>query len=106
MVPILTLMPKDAEAQESPWVNVPVHKPHTDHSAIVQGPFETGSDVTKACLECHEDAAFEVTQTSHWTWESDPLDEHLYSPGSELDVHMGQLDFQWTTVIKLTTIKF
>ncbi|HBX67842.1 MAG TPA: cytochrome C [Chloroflexi bacterium] len=74
IVPILILMPKNAKAQDSPWENVPIHKPHTDHSQIVKGPFETGADVTKACLECHEDAAFSVMQTSHWTWESQPFD--------------------------------
>jgi octaheme c-type cytochrome (tetrathionate reductase family) len=39
----------------------------------MQGPYETGSDVTRACLECHEDSAHEVTQTVHWTWESEPV---------------------------------
>ena len=67
IIPILVLMPKDAKAQESPWDNVPIRKPHTDHAEIVQGPFETGADVTQSCLECHEDAAFEVMKTSHWT---------------------------------------
>ena len=65
---------KDAKAQDSPWDNLPIHRPHTDHAAIVQGPFETGAEVTNACLECHEDAAFEVMQTSHWTWESEPFE--------------------------------
>lgn len=72
IVPVLILMPKDAKAQDDPWEYVPIQKPHTDHSEIVQGPFESGSDVTRTCLECHEDAAFEVMQTAHWTWESQP----------------------------------
>ncbi len=29
--------------------------------------------MTKACLDCHEDAAHQVTQTVHWTWESPPV---------------------------------
>jgi octaheme c-type cytochrome (tetrathionate reductase family) len=37
------------------------------------GPYETGPDVTRACLECHETAAHEVAQTVHWTWESEPV---------------------------------
>jgi octaheme c-type cytochrome (tetrathionate reductase family) len=38
-----------------------------DHNEIA-GPFASGPEVTKACLECHEDQAIEVMKTSHWTW--------------------------------------
>ena len=34
----------------------------------ISGPFATPMDVTKKCLECHEDAAIAVMKTSHWTW--------------------------------------
>lgn len=44
----------------------------TDHSALMPGPYATGSEVTRACLTCHEDAATELMQTSHWRWLSDP----------------------------------
>lgn len=37
-----------------------------DHKSI-KGPFKTPMDVTKKCLECHEDAA-DIMKTSHWTW--------------------------------------
>lgn len=50
IIPIVILMPRDAKAQDNPWEYIPVHQPHTDHSEIVQGPFESGSDVTQACL--------------------------------------------------------
>ncbi len=42
-----------------------------DHSKFKQleGPFATGPDVTKACLECHTEAAKQVHRTKHWTWE-------------------------------------
>jgi len=72
IIPLVLLIPKITDSQDDPWANVPVHIPHTDHTDIIQGPFETGSDVTSACLECHEEAAFEIMQTSHWTWESQP----------------------------------
>lgn len=39
-----------------------------DHKGIT-GPFATPMDVTRKCLECHEDAAKQVMGTSHWTWE-------------------------------------
>jgi hypothetical protein len=40
---------------------------------LLPGPYETGSDVTRACLECHEDSAHQVSQTVHWTWKSEPV---------------------------------
>jgi octaheme c-type cytochrome (tetrathionate reductase family) len=73
IIPLVIFLP-GAEKPNSgdPWQNVPLRIPHTDHSDIIQGPFETGADVTRACLECHEDAAQEVMGTVHWTWESQP----------------------------------
>ena len=73
IVPIVIFFPRTGTLESpDPWGNVPLKVPHTDHSAIIQGPFETGPDVTRACLECHEDAAQEVMGTAHWTWESQP----------------------------------
>ena len=42
-----------------------------DHSKFkeLQKTFATGPDVTKACLSCHTEAAKQVHQTKHWTWE-------------------------------------
>jgi octaheme c-type cytochrome (tetrathionate reductase family) len=40
----------------------------TDHSKLVEGPFRTGPDVTKACLACHETQAKDFMKTVHWTW--------------------------------------
>lgn len=42
-----------------------------DHSkfAELQGPFDSGPAVTKACLQCHTEAAKQVHKTKHWTWE-------------------------------------
>lgn len=39
-----------------------------DHSEFLPGPFEDGSAVTKACLECHEEQADAFMTTPHWTW--------------------------------------
>lgn len=41
-----------------------------DHSKFkaLDGPFETASEVTAACLECHTEAAGQIKQTTHWTW--------------------------------------
>lgn len=39
-----------------------------DHSTLIKGPFKTGPDVTRKCLECHEKQAKDFMQTVHWTW--------------------------------------
>lgn len=53
---------------------LPKRPVHTDHSHIVQGPFESGQDVTRACLQCHAQAAEDFMHTTHWTWESQPVE--------------------------------
>ena len=42
----------------------------TDHSSLLKGPFATGPDVTKACLQCHQEHAQDFMKTVHWTWNS------------------------------------
>jgi octaheme c-type cytochrome (tetrathionate reductase family) len=74
IVPIAIFVRGETASEDDPWENVPIRQPHTDHTVLFEGPFETGSDVTLACLECHEDAAFEIMETVHWTWESEPYD--------------------------------
>jgi octaheme c-type cytochrome (tetrathionate reductase family) len=44
----------------------------TDHATLVKGPFKSGEDVTKACLECHEKQASDFIQTTHWKWKGTP----------------------------------
>jgi len=39
-----------------------------EHQKIT-GPFATPMAVTQKCLECHDTAAHDIMQTSHWTWE-------------------------------------
>ncbi len=72
-MPIIIFAGQETEMSADPWDSVPVRVPHTNHANLITGEFESGSDVTKACLECHEDAAHEVAQTVHWTWESEPV---------------------------------
>lgn len=42
-----------------------------DHSKFenLQGPFESGPQVTRACLSCHTEAGRHFMQSIHWTWE-------------------------------------
>ncbi|MCB0253167.1 MAG: tetrathionate reductase family octaheme c-type cytochrome [Caldilineae bacterium] len=62
-----------ATGDSDPWAFVPTHDTHTDHANIIQGPFDSGPEVTQKCLECHPDAAEQVMHTTHWTWEGDPV---------------------------------
>ena len=41
-----------------------------DHSQLIKGPFESGPEVTKTCLQCHEAHARDFIKTVHWTWSS------------------------------------
>lgn len=46
---------------------------HTKHKALQQ-EFQSGSEVTQACLSCHSEAASQFHKTIHWTW-LDPATE-------------------------------
>ncbi len=43
------------------------------HKESIQGPFETGPEVTKVCLECHAEAADHFMKTSHWNWTAEQI---------------------------------
>jgi len=74
IVPVVLVLQPESEAATNPWDHVPDDSPATDHSALLKGPFETGGDVTLACLDCHDDAATEVMRTNHWTWQAPPVE--------------------------------
>jgi octaheme c-type cytochrome (tetrathionate reductase family) len=74
IIPVVVFLPRETQAAEDPWANVVPESQHTDHSHIIQGEFTSGQDVTSACLKCHPDAASELMQTTHWTWESRQFD--------------------------------
>lgn len=69
-VVVLAISPLQSEAERDPWAHVPVRLEPTDHTDLMPGPYETGPEVTAACLTCHEDAAHQVSMTTHWTWQS------------------------------------
>lgn len=72
-VPMALFLPRSEKPGTDPWQFVPQKPVHVDHTDIIKGPFNTPQEVTKACLECHPNAAKEVMATSHWTWESKPF---------------------------------
>jgi len=48
-----------------------VAKSTADHSKFkeLNRTFDTGPEVTKACLSCHTEASKQIHQTQHWKWE-------------------------------------
>ncbi len=73
IIPIMVFATPPTEKQDDPWAHVPDTIMHVDHTSLMPGPYEKAEDVTAACLTCHPDAATEVMQTTHWTWESKPV---------------------------------
>lgn len=72
-IPVFLFVADPLQAGDDPRSNLPEYPVHTDHTHLITGPLTTGQEVTAKCLECHEDAAHQVTQTAHWTWLSDPV---------------------------------
>ncbi len=70
LIPLYIFLPRKAAPRDDPRAHMPERPAHTDHTALMKGPFTSGPEVTEACLTCHEDAAAQVMKTSHWTWES------------------------------------
>jgi len=64
-----------AKSASEPAANVPPQARLTgstaDHSKFreLQQDFKSGPEVTRACLSCHTEAAKQVHQSTHWTWE-------------------------------------
>lgn len=73
LIPMWFFWPRLTAAADNPKAQVPVRPPHVNHKDLLQGPFASGEEVTRACLTCHTDAAEQIMQTVHWTWESEPV---------------------------------
>ncbi|MBM3151802.1 MAG: tetrathionate reductase family octaheme c-type cytochrome [Chloroflexi bacterium] len=84
--PVVVFWPEERSSGNDPADFIPEHAVHVSHADIVQGPLETPQDVTRACLECHPEAASQVMQTSHWTWES----REFTVPGRDEPVTIGK----------------
>ena len=76
-VPIWIFTRVDAAAPgqviDTPWEHMPRRAAPVDHKDLFTGPFETGQEVTAACLDCHPDSAKQVIHTAHWRWQSEPV---------------------------------
>lgn len=84
--PVILFVSGEAPPNENPWAVIKPTPAHTDHAPLMPGPYESGSEVTLACLECHEAAAAQVMDTVHWTWESKPV----LLPGRDEPVTIGK----------------
>ncbi len=65
--------PANAQVMEAGMLaddNPPPTASTADHSKfpILQQDFQSGPEVTAACLTCHTNAAKQLMKTSHWTW--------------------------------------
>ncbi len=77
----------EAATRDNPRANVPKPRVHTDHSTFFSKPFADGPAVTRACLECHKNAAAEIMKTAHWNWVGD---EDVMVPGHDTPVRIGK----------------
>ena len=73
LVPVWYFAGTSEVQRDSPWEAMPRRPAHVDHKDLYSGTFDTGQEVTRACLGCHEDAANEVLHTAHWRWQSEPV---------------------------------
>ena len=65
--------PADGRETDRPWDSMPRRAAPVDHKDLFEGPFESGQQVTQACLSCHEDSGEQIIHTAHWRWQSDPV---------------------------------
>jgi len=67
----MTIVAGAVEAAEPPPPTAKLLKTTADHSKFkeLQKSFQSGPEVTKACLGCHTEASKQIHQTQHWKWE-------------------------------------
>jgi octaheme c-type cytochrome (tetrathionate reductase family) len=85
VVPIALVIGSE-DHTDDPWAGVPERVPDVDHTDLISGPFTSGEEVTRACLECHETEGQEMLASVHFTWESDPI----MLPGRDEPVTIGK----------------
>jgi len=78
--------PAEVKTADSARDHLPHHPVHTNHAFFFFEPFADGPAVTRACLECHPDAAREVMQTAHWNWQGEPV----MVPGHDGAIRIGK----------------
>jgi len=57
-----------AKPEESAKVQTSISTADHSQFEVLQKPFESGPEVTKACLSCHTEASKQLHKTKHWSW--------------------------------------
>ncbi|MCP4215622.1 MAG: tetrathionate reductase family octaheme c-type cytochrome [bacterium] len=86
VVPIWLTWPESPKELKNPWDGITTKRNHMEHSAFFKKEFAGPQDVTRACLECHPNAAKDMMKTAHWKWEGDPVKV----PGHETPMAIGK----------------
>ena len=71
--------PEENAAAAGPRTDLPIST--ADHSQFdeLKQEFKTGPEVTKACLECHNEAPAQIMANIHWTWDyKDPASGEVW----------------------------
>ncbi len=72
---LLSIFPARGNKGHNPWKKINKKRNHLDHTPFFKGKkFNNGQEVTRACLECHGNAAKEVMKTVHFKFTGDPVD--------------------------------
>ncbi|MBF0626270.1 MAG: tetrathionate reductase family octaheme c-type cytochrome [Magnetococcales bacterium] len=91
---ILFLLPAPLQARDQGQVR----ESTANHAKLtrLQGPFDSGQDVTRACLGCHTEAARQIQQTLHWTWRFQPPGSgRLYGKQYVFNTFCGSVRSNW-----------
>lgn len=87
LTPLIFFLPKQKSALQNPHATIKKVHRHFDHSKLFNHSFDSPQEVTVACLQCHEDAAHEVMNTAHWTWE-----RSVQMPERDLELKVGKIN--------------
>ncbi len=75
MLPLILGLPQPVEAVPGTTgafnpSGLEPHQATADHGKfdVLKQDFQSGPEVTAACLTCHTEAAKQIMKTSHWTW--------------------------------------
>lgn len=79
-----------AKARGEEQLANPISTTRHDKLSILDGPFASGREVTRACLSCHTEASTLVRKSVHWTWEfTEPLTGKIYGKKHVLNTFCG-----------------
>jgi octaheme c-type cytochrome (tetrathionate reductase family) len=72
-VPVWVFTRDASPERDAPWETMPRRPAHVDHKDLFESDLNSGPEVTRACLSCHEQAGEQVLHTAHWRWQSEAV---------------------------------